>query len=503
MTGRCGTLTRVVVAALALSGAAVCARAQSTWGWADIYYDPVYDWIGAIGITWPDYSTDYYYDPKVDLFLLGTNGFYDQYYCTFQTPCDEGDHAWAGLTAPAQPGVMYTVYANHKVDVYFYHYQIDPYCSYGCYDWYDAYGYSFDQCTPGCQSDPQCWCVDIISTSPGKIWYPPLFTVLLWMALADLGWNEESVTLPMPVLEVRKDGVLITDGHTVHLTEGSAFSPPQMPALTARLLGPPLGGTTTWKITTQYTGHGRNDSDTYPSAGGAVLPSSSTWDIRAAFGSYVRGGTATITYRYNTSPESAFTFQIRGTNPSEANAKTRLGSSPWFLTRIARQESGIRQFNGNDPLFGAPNGWGMMQLDPPPGPQEIWSWWANVDAGKVRLNQKNGELTPRWNERVEDWTTWNRDNPNQQVAPPAPRQEGNCLFVWANGGSGSESEKSFRDACWIKRYNGLGVQPARDFLIWQNTGVYEQDPRWEYYPSATLPDGRIVYYVQTICNQAP
>ena len=270
-----------------------------------------------------------------------------------------------------------------------------------------------------------------------------------------------------------------------------------MPALAAYLSGQSLTGSTTWRISTLYDGHGRGDNDSFPGGSGRVLSAASTWDIRSEFGGALRGGTATISYRYNSQPERSFTFQIRGANPVEADAKSRLGGSPWFLTRIARQESGIRQFNGGDPLFGAPNGWGIMQVDPPPGPQEIWNWAANVDAGKGVINQKNSELTTTWNNRLNDWATWNQQHPpNQQVGPPAPRQEGGCNLQWVGGGSGSEGSPSFRDACWIKRYNGADNS---DFLIWENRPPYQNDPRWVFIP--TRSDG--LAYVAGVCSQNP
>ena len=40
------------------------ARAQEVWGYSDVYYDPNYDWISAIAVTMPDYSTQYYYTAK-------------------------------------------------------------------------------------------------------------------------------------------------------------------------------------------------------------------------------------------------------------------------------------------------------------------------------------------------------------------------------------------------------------------------------------------------------
>ena len=503
MRRRIKTLERALLLPLVLLGAAVCGHAQSAQGYSDVYYDPDYDWVAAIAVTWPDYSTQYYYDPIVSLTLSGTDGFYDSFFCTIPSQCDNGDYAWAGLSATPTPGASYTVHAYHSVEIYYYYYEVDPGCTWGCNDFYDAFGYSFDECSPQCEADPTCYCVDVWGSPSSWYWYAPAIAVLVYMGQQDLGESTDELESPVPVLEVRDGGALISPGQTVNITAGTGSSAPQMAPLTARLVGPSLIGNTTWRIRVQYSGHGRSDSDYFPVGSSRVLSSASSWDVRSDFAGNVRGGSATITYRYSNHPERSFSFQVRGTNPTEADAKSRLGSSPWFLTRLVRQESGIRQFSGSDPLFGDPNGWGMMQLDPPPGPQEIWSWWGNVDVGKTVVNQKDAELTPRWDSRVEEWETWNQQHPAQQVGPPAPRQEGGCYLQWVSGGSGSEGNPSFRDACWIKRYNGLGVPPARDFLVWRNTPPYDQDPRWEVNPSATLPDGTIAYYVRAVCNRAP
>lgn len=246
----------------------------------------------------------------------------------------------------------------------------------------------------------------------------------------------------------------------------------------------------------EYKGHGREDFDQFPVGSARVLPAAATWNIRPDTADQLRGGTATIHFQYLNHPERRFTFQIRGTNPNSTVVKARLGSSPWFLTRIVMQESTYRQFNNGEPHWGSPNGWGLMQLDPPPGPQVIWSWWANVDAGKQVLAQKSTQLNSFWNSQINQWTQWNQNNPTQQVGPPAPRTEGGCQFVWAGGGSGTENEKSFRDAIWIKRYNGAG---NGDFIFWENRGDHANAPFWDFNPTGS--DGRA--YVAAVCSHAP
>jgi hypothetical protein len=61
----------------------------------------------------------------------------------------------------------------------------------------------------------------------------------------------------------------------------------------------------------------------------------------------------------------AANVKIRGTNPAKAAIKGRLG--PVENQVISFKESRFRQFRDNgDPLFGPPNGFGVMQIDTPP-----------------------------------------------------------------------------------------------------------------------------------------
>jgi hypothetical protein len=178
---------------------------------------------------------------------------------------------------------------------------------------------------------------------------------------------------------------------------------------------------------------------------------------------------------------------------------------------MARQESSLLQFDGTDPSYHHDEsgswGYGMMMItNPPATAEQLWNWWANVDAGKSRLDNHKSSLEGTWATRVEQWEQWNTGHPGQEVGPPVfPSEDPSkpaCGFVWANGDYGFDSQPSFKDACWIKRYNGLGTE-GKDYLIWQNTGDFAQNPRWERYNIATKPGGLQENYVQNICRQDP
>ena len=506
MSATSAGMYRLQLIALTLMLAAASAQGQSAWAYADVYYDAATDRVIADTTTLVDYSTEYYYSPKVQVNLSGSDGSFTYWYCPYAGAgaCTNGGYAFGYVSANATPGVTYTVQGYHTVEIYYYYHDVDPGCMWGCSEWYDALGYSTGPCTVLCLLDPNCFCVEGVGAPYNRSYLPPWLVHLVLVASQVLGDTSKQLDSPVPTLQVLNSGTPIAQGQTVYLTRGNSSSPPQMPALSASLIGAALTGTTTWRIRTNYTGHGRTDLDYFPGEAGRVQSSASAWDIRSDFGSALRGGSATLYYRYNTQPERSFGFQIRGSNPTEVTVKSKLGSSPWFLTRLVRQESSYLQFiSGGEPYFGPPNGWGLMQTDPPDGPQQIWSWWANVDQGVQKLNVHNGVLTSVWNNRVTEWNAWNQQHPpEQQVGPPANRSEGGCVLQWVSGGDGSAANPSFRDACWMKRYNGLGVE-GRDFLVWRNTSPYQDDPFWEVNEFATRSDGVRSYYVRDVCNKAP
>jgi len=181
MTGHLRALPVFTLAVFILL--ATPAWGQYTEGWAGIYYDEPTDQVVGFGVTFPDYSTDYYYDPRVDVNLFSDNGFDET---DFGFGGAEG-YASVGILAPAQPGVTYTVNSYHSVDVYYYYYDIDPWCTYSCYDWYDAYGYSQDLIESG--------------EVPDLIWYPSCTLALVYLVNQYLGENSRNMQVT-PTVDV-------------------------------------------------------------------------------------------------------------------------------------------------------------------------------------------------------------------------------------------------------------------------------------------------------------
>ena len=105
----------------------------------------------------------------------------------------------------------------------------------------------------------------------------------------------------------------------------------------------------------------------------------------------LRGGQLTVTATAVVQGRSVTAtlggLHIVGQNPSEATVRQRLGSDA--LRRIARQESGMRQFGGDRwPLFSSDNlgGAGIGQITPANEDQR-WNWRANADAMVAKFNQ--------------------------------------------------------------------------------------------------------------------
>jgi hypothetical protein len=87
-------------------------------------------------------------------------------------------------------------------------------------------------------------------------------------------------------------------------------------------------------------------------------------------------------------------WSILGDNPAKGNVHAALSTPE--LRVIAYKESRFRQFdNSGMPLFGKPNGFGLMQLDNPilPSPEQLWNWRLNIFGGISLYNQKKQEVT--------------------------------------------------------------------------------------------------------------
>ncbi len=294
------------------------------------------------------------------------------------------------------------------------------------------------------------------------------------------------------------------------------------------------------------------------------LPSQSFWDIN--YDDRIRGGEVKIEFvkgseTWGQAEIQKFTFHIRGKNPTYLQVQNYLTNQNylarfWFIMRKLRHESGsIGNFNGNNPtnnnyefrhfdrvtnisqynlrknsdnglpVFGAPRGYGMAQIDnlddanetdvpnPPAvgdtivvqitsGPaagtrtvdhyrkivatdQEVWHWKENIGRGvwfleTIKMNATISKINTIRNRVI----TWNNAHPTDLVVVPTPEYYDLIIYCWTASeiaefanyndlfdegtppnivNQGNRELKSFFDAMLLKTYNGLG-NPLRHFL---------------------------------------
>jgi len=272
-------------------------------------------------------------------------------------------------------------------------------------------------------------------------------------------------------LEVRDGGNVINQNEYVYIGNS-----PALPALTARLLPGALPGTAGWDYLVEYLRANRGDRAPYAWSDSAA----SSTTLRVNNPQRILGGTATVSVDYG-GGERSFVFYIRGYNPTAAQvrANNSIVTGPWFSMAMARHESGsgcgdvILQFNevgtlgpGWDDYRHCPNrtpdyGWGIMQLtNPPPQDVHLWDWHRNLARGIEYLGELLGNAQDSWNNsvtRFNDYRTW--VDPSAQ--PPTSDTYGCVTYAYEPGAG----ERSFRDAIWMKRYNGA---PNGDYIQWDD-----------------------------------
>lgn len=307
-------------------------------------------------------------------------------------------------------------------------------------------------------------------------------------------------------MKVCKAGNCVPPEMTVEIVTPTASalsisSVPEMPdaTFTARLNSQTIqlaSVTFKWYLTINYTGHSRSDSHRIPAQGTIDVTGDVNW--KPSWGAVLAGGDVKVFVEALanniTASDQKGGYHINGLNPSETAVKGYLGNSPWFLTRLVRQESSYRQFESSpgNPLFGPPNGWGLTQTDPPPTESAIWNWKSNVDAGKAVVSSKGSSAISFWNRQVAQYTAWIAGHPGT-ASPPADKSYGDVTFAYAPTGA----KKSFGDAIWIKQYNGA---PNGNFVAWDNVSD-PTSPQWIFHETGGA--GSCPNYVSCVCNQAP
>ncbi|MBM7623771.1 hypothetical protein [Sporohalobacter salinus] len=219
----------------------------------------------------------------------------------------------------------------------------------------------------------------------------------------------------------------------------------------------------------------RDDTDNFPDTGWHKMWSNETkkWDVD--LGEKFCGEIAILKWKIVSEnleviADGEYKFYIRGKNPAVTVVENYIDDfnpSRWYYKPIVRHESGVtvalrdypsgsvidedgyKQFNswfgnlgpnnfGGAPNWGGPDGWGLMQLDPPPNKKVLWDWKANVAEGINRLESKR-QAAKNYFEAIE------RTYPNAYEDPP-------------DSYTVSDTTLTALEAAAIQLYNGAGVR---------------------------------------------
>lgn len=273
---------------------------------------------------------------------------------------------------------------------------------------------------------------------------------------------------------------------------------PELPEVSADLEPSNLPGVAQWRLKIEYQ-RNRNDEDFYPSASTwQSIDADTPWELTAAMGSDVRGGKATL-YCVYAGQLIESVFHIRGDNASEGAVETEIGSTPWYAKPIARVESDepsqdryYAQFNTvgtlgpleSDykwcPNYGAPNGWGIFQLDDPnPSAQQLWDWKANVAGAKAHL------AVPCLTDAI-DWIALQE---SQQMVQDPSQSLTNEVFTFNGIAFQKGTARTPVEACAIQRYNG-----AVNWVIYWKEATTNSPGSWEINDSYRE-------YVDRVCSE--
>ena len=293
-------------------------------------------------------------------------------------------------------------------------------------------------------------------------------------------------------IELKEGANVVNENSYVYIN-----ATPQMPQLTALLKPTGLSGDAKWRLHIEYKRNPRNDDEYYPgptASSWKTLSAGATWNIASEFGTDFRGGKATLYCEYQ-GVEFEQVFHIRGISPYEYAVEDEIGATPWYAIPIAKWESdrpsqGIYYAQFNEigvfgpnpdnymacPNFGGPNGWGIMQLDPPPSDETLWNWKQNIADGKVRLDAFYAEAY-RW--MNDEYNNGRTGLPGQRVqarlssvngvgqdVPINDLTYGNITFS-----DDPSSIYTFEQAIAISSYNGTLCPDGHShfFVSWQGT----------------------------------
>lgn len=173
----------------------------------------------------------------------------------------------------------------------------------------------------------------------------------------------------------------------------------------------------------------------------------------------LEGGGASVSWQFDgVTQSSTLGFFINGSNPPNSAVDAYASSGPWFVLNLIAWESRAGSLNPTGqykqfdslgyPLWGTPDGIGLMQLEPPNRislDKDYWSWPTNVADGLSLLNTKQ---TPAYN-------SWNNEFAQMQaVTGPNPVYPDETPYKWCDFAYPANGKDEFKDGDWIHYYNG-------------------------------------------------
>jgi len=251
------------------------------------------------------------------------------------------------------------------------------------------------------------------------------------------------------------DDQVIQNGDTAWLTAES------MPRLVASTPGLSSDYKVQWRLESIYPRRGDLDHVVFPEEGRIELPGGEDWVAYATFHGRYFGGNAQLSTRVTDANgkvafEAVRKFRILCKNPPDSVTvdfiKSRQGRF-WYAWAIAQHESRqwkqvFNQFNEggrvpNEPNFGAPDGWGVFQIDSSRGATvstaEVWNWRTNAVAGF-------DELTTAETDTRNYFLAIQRNYPDTYEPPPATYTPPGC-----------KTSLTYEEASIIQCYNGAAV----------------------------------------------
>lgn len=276
---------------------------------------------------------------------------------------------------------------------------------------------------------------------------------------------------------------------------------PRMPEITCSArVNDYAGGTVSfaWTVTIDWRGQGTRTNARFAGTSMARNSEPTRWQV--PFNNQFFGGDVTVTVEARTQQGQTYRAsgspcRILGTQPSETLIQVAVGNHPWYASRIARHESGLRQFDGSgNPVLNTlgDGGVGIMQITGANQTSEdVWNWRHNVATGLQLLRNQAQIARTFWDRQVSQFNTWNASHPNAQITPPDDVTYNGITFSFNPSGI----QHSFMDAIAIKMFNGATAH----FIVWDNVGQNAQSPRWRLNPLNNF--GR--NYVERVCQTAP